>query len=301
MVSMGSDHVEYDATAVRSRSLRGYIETTLDDLCLTRAENPWTSVASLRRQRPARRTVVVGDLCELVSSVDLDELAASPLSVSFLLLVRTERDRRRLAQPEVALRLNDDRFFVFDMKCLKPPDLHQAMHGYLEGLVERLAPDRLRSARFSQLDCVLWLEFGDGLARAADWSSLPFARRLSFTPVAASAREHGQSLLLVDADGREVDVDAGSLRAVVDPTHLKVIEEEDRGHRALVAAGLRQLREESGLSQEQLASRSGVPQESLSRIETGRREPRIGTLGKLADGFGLTLAELLHRLGAPSG
>ena len=197
--------MEYDATAVRSRSLRGYIESTLDDLCLTRAENPWTSVASLRRQRPARRTVVVGDLCELVSSVDLDELAASPLSVSFLLLVRTERDRRRLAQPEVALRLNDDRFFVFDMKCLKPPDLHQAMHGYLEGLVERLAPDRLRSARFSQLDCVLWLEFGDGLARAADWSSLPLARRLSFTPVAASAREHGQSLLLVDADGHPLD------------------------------------------------------------------------------------------------
>jgi len=86
----------------------------------------------------------------------------------------------------------------------------------------------------------------------------------------------------------------------VDPRHLRVIEEEDQSQRTMVGARLRRVREESGLSQQQLSDRCGIAQESLSRIETGRRDPRLATLRKLAVGMGLTLTELLKKLASLS-
>lgn len=297
-----TDQITYDASAVGSQACRRHIEGTLEGLSLARAEGVWRLIGGVRRRFPRTRTVVVGDLHRLTASVTLDDLAAGPSSLSYVLLVRTELDRKRLAEPEVALRLNDDRFFVFELGCAQSrrPQLLRAIDAYFRGVVERLQPDRVRTARFSAIDGILWLEFGDGLNRAARWDSLPFSGQLDFTPSAASAREHGQSVLLVDADGREVDVDSGSLRAIVDPRHLTVIEEEDQSQRTMVGARLRRVREESGLSQQQLSDRCGIAQESLSRIETGRRDPRLATLRKLAVGMGLTLTELLKKLASLS-
>jgi transcriptional regulator with XRE-family HTH domain len=48
----------------------------------------------------------------------------------------------------------------------------------------------------------------------------------------------------------------------------------------------------------QLDGRSGIAQESLSRIETGRRDARLGTLQRLARGMGLSLDQLTERLSA---
>ena len=167
---------------------------------------------------------------------------------------------------------------------------------YFRGFIERLQPDRVRTARFSPIDGILWLEFGDGLNRAIKWDSLPFARQLDVTPLSASAREHGQSVHLVDAEGCKVDVDAGALRAVVDPDHLKLIEGEDRDLRAQMGARLRRVREESGLSQKRVSDRSGVAQGSLSRLENGRRDPRLETLRTLAREMDMALPGLLKSL-----
>ena len=56
---------------------------------------------------------------------------------------------------------------------------------------------------------------------------------------------------------------------------------------------LREVREAKGIGQLALAKRSGVPQTTISAIETGEREnPRIGTLWQLADALGCTVLDL---------
>jgi DNA-binding XRE family transcriptional regulator len=128
------------------------------------------------------------------------------------------------------------------------------------------------------------------------WDSLPVARRLNVTPLSAFAREHGQSVQLVDADGREVDVDAGSLRPIVGSEHLRLLESADGDLRLQMGARLRRVREESGLSQQLVSERGGMAQESLSRIENGRRDPRFETLRKPTKGMDMALPELLKSL-----
>ena len=157
---------------------------------------------------------------------------------------------------------------------------------------------RVAEAKFLALDSVLYLQFEDGLERAVRWSDLPFARRLDFTPVRASAGPGGESVVLVDESGRQFDVSTESLRAALDEGYRSRLLSEDDSERKVVGAKIRAIRESVGLSQMELARRSGMAQESLSRVETGRRDPRLGTLQRLARGMGLSLDQLLERLSA---
>ena len=45
---------------------------------------------------------------------------------------------------------------------------------------------------------------------------------------------------------------------------------------------LREAREKLGLTQEQVAQRSGVHSTEVSRIEGGRRDPKVSTVARLA-------------------
>ena len=59
---------------------------------------------------------------------------------------------------------------------------------------------------------------------------------------------------------------------------------------------LRHARRRAGLTQRQLAARTGIPQETIARIESGRADPRVSTLDRLLEGCGFGL-EHLPRLG----
>jgi transcriptional regulator with XRE-family HTH domain len=59
---------------------------------------------------------------------------------------------------------------------------------------------------------------------------------------------------------------------------------------------VREARGRAGLTQRQLATKSGIPQETIARIERGRADPRVNTLDRLLEAceFGL---EVMPRLG----
>lgn len=56
---------------------------------------------------------------------------------------------------------------------------------------------------------------------------------------------------------------------------------------------LREARKRAGLTQAELAERSGVAQSTISAYESGRRDPGLRIMTKLLDaaGFGLTLRQ----------
>ena len=64
----------------------------------------------------------------------------------------------------------------------------------------------------------------------------------------------------------------------------------------VLAANLRRLRQERGLTQERLAEQAGLHMTDIARIETLRRDPGIKVLVKLAHGLGVPASELLRGL-----
>lgn len=59
---------------------------------------------------------------------------------------------------------------------------------------------------------------------------------------------------------------------------------------------VREARRRAGLTQRQLAAKSGIPQETIARIERGRADPRVNTLDRLLAACELGL-EVMPRLG----
>jgi transcriptional regulator with XRE-family HTH domain len=57
---------------------------------------------------------------------------------------------------------------------------------------------------------------------------------------------------------------------------------------------LRRLRDVAGLTQLELSIRSGVDAAEISRLERGVREPRLGTIVRLAGGLDTEPAELMR-------
>jgi transcriptional regulator with XRE-family HTH domain len=61
-----------------------------------------------------------------------------------------------------------------------------------------------------------------------------------------------------------------------------------------VAMRLKRLREERGLTQEQLAKRSGMSHGYLARLEIGMHDPSLSTLAKLAKALKVPVGELVE-------
>jgi transcriptional regulator with XRE-family HTH domain len=59
------------------------------------------------------------------------------------------------------------------------------------------------------------------------------------------------------------------------------------------ARNLRQRREAAGLSQQQLANRTGLHPTEISRLERAVREPRLGTMLRLAKGLDIGIETLV--------
>jgi transcriptional regulator with XRE-family HTH domain len=64
--------------------------------------------------------------------------------------------------------------------------------------------------------------------------------------------------------------------------------------RKLVGRNAARIRKERGLTQEQLAERSGLSQQYLSGLERGQRNPTIVTLYELAEALGVPHVELVR-------
>jgi transcriptional regulator with XRE-family HTH domain len=60
----------------------------------------------------------------------------------------------------------------------------------------------------------------------------------------------------------------------------------------VLAGLLKRLREERGITQEQLAFEAGITASALSRIERGLNNPGWGTVSQITKALGIRLAEL---------
>jgi transcriptional regulator with XRE-family HTH domain len=73
----------------------------------------------------------------------------------------------------------------------------------------------------------------------------------------------------------------------------------DVGHAQSFGRYIRQLREERGLTQGELATRAGLAVDSVRRIERGQLSPSLKSVAKLAAGMEISLHSLFGGYGAP--
>jgi transcriptional regulator with XRE-family HTH domain len=63
----------------------------------------------------------------------------------------------------------------------------------------------------------------------------------------------------------------------------------------VIGKTIKSLREEAGLTQEELAHASGLNTSEISNLERGRRNPRWETMKRLANGLRVSCADMVAR------
>jgi transcriptional regulator with XRE-family HTH domain len=81
------------------------------------------------------------------------------------------------------------------------------------------------------------------------------------------------------------------------PPLKKEVRKETAPHRTELADSLKDLRQSRRLSLQQVADMTGVSKSMLSKIELGRASPTATILGKIAEGLGISISQLI---GGPS-
>lgn len=62
----------------------------------------------------------------------------------------------------------------------------------------------------------------------------------------------------------------------------------------IVGQNIKEQRRRAGLTQEQLGHRCGMLMGDISRVERGKRDVRVSTVSRIAEGLGVDASELLR-------
>ena len=116
-----------------------------------------------------------------------------------------------------------------------------------------------------------------------------FRQTASFAPTNASqfvdrqygANAIGEHAMVLIVRGRKVLLQA---------TIMKMMGEKQKSNR--FGEAVRKARTAVGLTQEELADRSGLDRSYIGGVERGERNPTLTVIEKIAKGLGVTLAEL---------
>jgi transcriptional regulator with XRE-family HTH domain len=137
--------------------------------------------------------------------------------------------------------------------------------------------------------------------------ALRLARGLSVDELAAAA---GMAPVVLAALERgQYDAVLDELRDLADALHIRIstlMREAERQDTSVQDAGvlfarrLRELRTERGISQDELARRTGVHSTAVGRLERGTRDPQLTTILRIARGLGVQPGMLLDNLAGGS-
>jgi len=113
----------------------------------------------------------------------------------------------------------------------------------------------------------------------------------------ASPDEFAYGVVLTMNDGRQVDFASDLVLYHCDPEYRREMDRRFPPVREPVAKRVgrrvRKLRHSRRLTLQQLADASGLTRGNASRLETGKHEPRIETLRRVAEALGVTVADLV--------
>lgn len=133
--------------------------------------------------------------------------------------------------------------------------------------------------------------FADGARGTVPWPSIPEIGALE--DLMGIDLPNAYELILTSQAGDTVELPWDFLRSFCDPSYRQRSEASaERGRRSL-GQRIRQLRKETKMSQEDLASSAGIGRVTLVRIEKGEQSPRYETLLALATALGRQPAELI--------
>jgi len=292
-----SSGLSIDATAIGSTESRKKLMHSIDELGweYTEVQRFWDYFpTSTSTPHVPESTLVIGDLARIVRHYSSSPARSWVTGVRearpyFLAFVRTQNDHKYASLVDDLLRHSDMRMRV----CGEPSDKTE-VRSCLADALAAFSPETIISVRFVSDADRLWVEFGDGLSGFVDWGQMGIGdERSRLVAESATVGSHGTTVELTTVDDDVFEIDASSIRGVIDESFARRLGEQAQRIEQAVGERLRSAREERGLTQTELGRLVGIDQAIISKMERGKHTPRLDTLRRIADGLGFSVPGLL--------
>ncbi len=243
----------------------------------------WGSFASRSDELP-EGVLVLGDLGTIVRRYTQSRPHEWIASVRekrpyFVGLVRTKTDERSISA-------TDDLARSSDMRLSLCRDLERDFRECLLKAASALEPHSLIDVRYSPLTRQLWVQFSDGLFGLVLWGALGLQNEVhNLMLQTATVGSNGAAVEILTHHGDLFSVGARSLRNVLTAFCPPGV------HRTGVGGRVWSARVRAGMSQTELAERTGIHQTRISRLERGCHHPRPHTLERVAAALGYAMTE----------
>jgi transcriptional regulator with XRE-family HTH domain/Zn-dependent peptidase ImmA (M78 family) len=137
------------------------------------------------------------------------------------------------------------------------------------------------------------VEFNDGTVVNLEISSLlPFATNMEISKLNSHSLTYNPYEIMVNLNGKEVEIPWDKIRVLTDMDFGKFVAEKAEEQARLIGVKLKRLRERKGIKNIELAERSGIAAQTISRIEKGHTDVGFSTLRKLLACMGYSLKDL---------
>lgn len=140
---------------------------------------------------------------------------------------------------------------------------------------------------------VIVVEFNDDSKVSVDASSLlPFASETQLKTLTSSSISNNSYEILIDLTGTPVSIPWDKIRVLTDKEFGRFMAEKAEEQAKLIGIKLKRLRERKSIKSIELAERSGITAQTISRIEKGHTDVGFSTLRKLLACMGYSLKDL---------
>jgi DNA-binding XRE family transcriptional regulator len=290
------DRLHVDVSRIGNSQVRNALRDTFDGLGYRYSEFDvfWALFSNGQAQRIPANPLVCGDLSHIVRAFASTQkhrwiAAIRETRPHILAFVRTRSDHFYAPWVDDLVRTSDLRVSV----CRYAQGSRASLAECVNEAVSSLDPESILDVRYSRSDQSLWIAFGDGLSGSIRPKEIGFENPGELSLETATVAPYHAGVQVLDRAGDIVDIDGGSLRAVLDGAFARKIALQADASSRQIGERLKGQRLGAGVTQVQLAERSGLDQAIISKLEGGKHQPRWDTLQRYAKGLGVTPENLL--------
>jgi DNA-binding XRE family transcriptional regulator len=294
--SAAGDRLHVDVSRIGNAQVRNALRDTFDHLGYRYSEFDgfWPLFSTGEAQRIPANSLVCGDLSHIVRAYASTQkyrwiAAIRETRPHILAFVRTKADHFYAPWVDDLVRTSDLRVSV----CRYSQGSRTSLANCVNEAVSSLEPESILDVRYSRADHSLWIAFGDGLSGSIQPGEIGFDDPRELSLETATVGPYHGGVQVLNRVGEVVDIDGGSLRAVLDGAFARKIVMEARSSNREIGERLKGQRLKSGITQVQLAERSGLDQAIISKLERGKHQPRWDTIQRYAKGLGVAPENLL--------
>ncbi|HEY7768452.1 helix-turn-helix transcriptional regulator [Longimicrobium sp.] len=291
-----SNQLHVDVSRIGSSQVRNALRDTFAHLGYRYFEFDafWPLFSTGEAQRIPTNSLICGDLSHIVRAYTSTQkhrwiAAIRETRPHILAFVRTKADHFYAPWVDDLVRTSDLRVSV----CRYSQGSRISLANCVNEAVSSLDPESILDVRYSRSDHSLWIAFGDGLSGSVQPRDIGFDDPLELCLETATVAPYHSGVQVLDRGGDLVDIDGGSLRAVLDGAFAQKILLQAESSNRQIGERLKGHRLTAGVTQVQLAERSGLDQAIISKLERGKHQPRWDTIQRYANGLGVAPESLL--------